>query len=63
MTIKKSTDNGMTWTQSYLVYAGPSAYSDIVKLTDTHIGILYEAGVNSAYMGIGFKVIPLSAFK
>lgn len=57
MTIKMSKDNGKTWPHSYLVYAGPSAYSDLVNLPDENIGLLYEYGNNNAYEKIGFTII------
>ncbi len=63
MTIKKSTDDGKTWAQSYLVYSGPSAYSDLIKMSENEVGVLYEAGASSAYTGISFKSVPISAFK
>lgn len=59
MTIKKSSDNGFTWVQSYMVYSGPSAYSDMVMVTDSEIGILYERGNNNPYEKISFEKIKI----
>lgn len=62
MTVKRSTDNGATWSESYLVYKGPSAYSDIVMVNKDEIGILYEAGTENPYGGIVFERIPLPVY-
>jgi sialidase-1 len=62
MTIKRSTDDGATWPKSHVVHAGPSAYSDIVLMSEQEIGILYEGGVAKPYEGIVFKIIPLTVF-
>lgn len=46
MSLWSSLDNGKTWQQGPLIYAGPSSYSDLVQL-DTKarpIGVLYENG-------------------
>lgn len=58
MTIKRSRDNGGTWPSSLLVYDGPSAYSDLVMIDATHVGILYEAGKYGPYEGLVFENIP-----
>lgn len=60
MTIKMSLDDGNSWPHSYQVYEGPSAYSDLVMITNDQIGILYEAGKSSPYTGIAFKKIPVN---
>lgn len=61
LTIKISWDEGKTWTKSILVDKSddpskPSwtAYSDLVKLDDDHLGILYE---RNDYKEIVFKKI------
>jgi len=59
MTIKMSVDDGENWSQSYTVHKGPSAYSDIVMVSDEEVGILYEGGKDNPYEGISFEVIPL----
>lgn len=59
MTIRMSLDDGETWTRSYQVYAGPSAYSDMVMVTDDAVGILYEGGAGRPYDGIVFERIAL----
>lgn len=62
MTIKMSLDDGATWTKQYTVYAGFSGYSDIVMLSNTQIGILYEAGKNRYWDGIAYKIVNISDF-
>jgi sialidase-1 len=39
-----SFDEGKTWERKTVVHAGPTAYSDVVKLDDEHVGVLFEAG-------------------
>lgn len=55
MTLRVSMDNGKSWQGSLLIHEGPSAYSDLVLLKGKKIGILYEAGLSSAYEGIAFE--------
>jgi sialidase-1 len=63
MTIRLSEDDGNTWPKKYEVYAGSSAYSDLILLSGTEVGILFEGGKTSPYTGISFKAVPLNAFK
>lgn len=60
MNVKKSVDNGKTWPIGYVVYSGPSAYSDIVVLPDGEIGILYENGDSKPYERISFEKIKIN---
>jgi len=54
MTLKMSYDNCQTWSVSKLIYAGPSAYSCLVRLSNKQIGLLFEKGMESAYETISF---------
>lgn len=54
MTIKTSFDDCKTWSNSKLVYSGPSAYSCLAKLSDGNIGLLFEAGESNPYENIVF---------
>eukprot|EP00322_Chrysochromulina_rotalis_P014844 CAMPEP_0115857174 /NCGR_PEP_ID=MMETSP0287-20121206/15437_1 /TAXON_ID=412157 /ORGANISM="Chrysochromulina rotalis, Strain UIO044" /LENGTH=408 /DNA_ID=CAMNT_0003311381 /DNA_START=17 /DNA_END=1243 /DNA_ORIENTATION=+ len=55
MTVKRSDDNGTSWDDGLLVWAGPSAYSQLVGWGDK-LGLLFELGVKSTYESIGFRV-------
>jgi len=61
MTLRASYDDGISWPASIVIYEGMSAYSDIVRLPDDRIGLLYEAGPDHqhSYYGIAFKRISL----
>lgn len=49
MTLKASFDECRTWSNSKLIYSGPSAYSCLTKLPNGHVGILFECGKENAY--------------
>ena len=49
MAIKSSFDYANTWTNSKLIYSGPSAYSSLAKLPNGDIGIFFECGIESPY--------------
>ena len=44
LTILLSFDEGTSWVMKTVLHAGPTAYSDLVKLQGEQIGVLYEAG-------------------
>jgi len=44
LTILVSTDEARTWMHKTVLDEGPAAYSDLVKIDDERIGVLYEAG-------------------
>ncbi|WP_216844080.1 exo-alpha-sialidase [Phytoactinopolyspora alkaliphila] len=54
MRISSSFDEGQTWTAGKLIWDGPAAYSDMVRLGNNRVGILYEAGVDGPYETITF---------
>ncbi|MBE9668409.1 sialidase family protein [Mucilaginibacter boryungensis] len=58
VTLRASFDDGKTWTNSVVVYPGPSAYSDIA-VYKKQVACLYEAGKIKPYEGIAFKTIRL----
>lgn len=60
MTIKMSTNDGTSWTKKKVIFNGPSAYSDLVMLSQEKTAILYEAGVGAYTDGIAFKVVAVS---
>jgi sialidase-1 len=51
-----SFDEGKTWGHKTLIHRGPAAYSDLVKLNDDDVGVLYEAGTK-LYDEIDFAVV------
>ncbi len=63
MTVKQSLNEGSTWGKVFTVHTGPSAYSDLVKISDQEIAILYEGGIGRPYEGISFEIIKISDFK
>ncbi|MFC3196838.1 exo-alpha-sialidase [Parapedobacter deserti] len=62
LTIKLNDNEDKSWNKSYLVYNGPSAYSDMVKLEGDFIALVFEGGKRRWSEGIAFKVISLSEF-
>ena len=60
LSIKSSKDDGISWDSSVdggdsvLVWDGPTAYSQLVVMTDRTLGVLFEMGVSSSYEAIGF---------
>jgi len=54
MTVRMSYDEGRTWPVSRLVDPGSAAYSCLARLSDGHIGLLYESG--------GYKRVTFAAF-
>ena len=58
MTIHRSDDHGRSWSAGLVLHAGPSAYSQLVRLQGDSstgaMGVLFEAGVHGAYETISF---------
>lgn len=63
MTIKLSEDEGGSWSKKAAVYEGPSAYSDVVMLSNDTVAIVFEMGGNSPYGNIVFKRVALNELK
>jgi sialidase-1 len=59
MTVRVSDDDGKTWAASRVIHDGPAAYSSLVVLPDSGIGLLYERGERSAYETIAFARFTL----
>lgn len=49
MTVRMSTDGGVSWPYALLLHDGPAAYSCLAVLPDRTIGCLYERGEGSPY--------------
>ena len=60
LTIKASLDGGKKWTGGYTLWEGPTAYSDMVMLDDSNIGVLYENGDSKSYERISFKTVKVA---
>jgi sialidase-1 len=58
LTILASFDEGVTWPSKTVLHRGPAAYSDLIKLNDEQIGVLFEAG-DALYDEILFAVVGL----
>ena len=58
MTVRISYDDGKTWPVKTVLYTGPSAYSNLVLLSNGRPACLFEAGERSPYEGIVFKEVP-----
>lgn len=54
MTVFKSEDSGLSWQLVRQVDPGASAYSSLVALNSTHVGLVYEAG---GYASLRFVVV------
>jgi sialidase-1 len=63
MTLRASFDDGKTWPKSLLLYAGPSAYSDLATLRNGNIACLFEAGVDNIAESIVFTQTALDSLK
>lgn len=60
MTILLSFDEGTTWPVKHLLNKRPAAYSDLVKLDDKRVGVLYETG-EKLYQEIVFAEVDIAA--
>ena len=65
LTVRTSVTNGLSWDDGKLVYRGPSAYSDMVKISargtkDPYMGMLYERGIEESFESIVFARFNLS---
>ncbi|WP_328555865.1 sialidase family protein [Streptomyces sp. NBC_00358] len=61
MTVRASADGGTTWRPVHTVDGLPAAYSDLVRVDTTTVGLLYETGDFGAYETITFRRVPLTA--
>ncbi|MFS8201722.1 sialidase family protein [Streptomyces sp. CWNU-52B] len=61
MTVRASTDGGITWRTAHTVDGLPAAYSDLVRVDAATVGLLYETGDFSAYETITFRRVAVAA--
>ncbi|MFE6882784.1 exo-alpha-sialidase [Streptomyces sp. NPDC057702] len=59
MTVRASDDGGRTWRAAHTVDGLPAAYSDLVRIDRSTVGLLYETGDFSAYSTLTFRRIPV----
>ncbi|MEL6108052.1 MAG: sialidase family protein, partial [Planctomycetota bacterium] len=60
--IRVSVDEAKTWFDGPLIYDGKAAYSDLVRLGELRVGILFEAGDgNKSYQRIVFTPLSIPA--
>ena len=60
MTIKKSTDSGQSWQVATPIFSGPSAYSVMVTIDESRVGVVYERGETDAYERITMAVVDVA---
>lgn len=63
MKVRLSYDHGKTWQLSFVVYEGPSAYSNLVVMPNGNLACFYEAGKINPYEGIAFRELSFDQFK
>ncbi|MFI9757837.1 exo-alpha-sialidase [Streptomyces sp. NPDC051963] len=61
MAIWRSTDAGQTFQKARTLDTRRAAYSDLVQVSGTTVGILYETGTSGTYDTIEFRRIPVSS--
>jgi sialidase-1 len=59
LTVRLSYDEGVTWPVARVVHQGPAAYSSLVALQDSSVGLLFERGDRSPYERITFARLTL----
>ena len=61
--IRFSTDEAKSWQDGPLVHTGPAAYSDLVMVDPTTIGVIFEAGEKGTYESIRFATLKVDEIK
>jgi len=61
LTLKRSDNEGLTWSHVTTIHKGPAGYSSLSVLNNNVIAVLYECGLSSPYESVVFKsLLPLS---
>lgn len=61
MTLRGSSDNGVTWPRQIVLHTGPSAYSDLAVAPDGRILCLYEGGEQDPYEFLRLAFVELDS--
>lgn len=61
VSLRVSADGGESWSAPHALWAGPSAYSDLVALDDDRVGCLFERGEEGPYERLSFAVVSVNA--
>ncbi|OEU88143.1 alpha-sialidase [Streptomyces abyssalis] len=60
MTLRASFDGGTDWWTVHTVDDRPAAYSDLVRVDDGTLGLLYETGDENPYETVTFRRVPVA---
>ena len=60
MAVWRSADAGVTFTKVSTLSQRPAAYSDLVQLGTSRVGVLYETGSKGTYEGIEFRRVKVT---
>ncbi len=59
LTVRVSGDEGVSWAETAILYAGPSGYSSLCALPDGRIACLFECGTGHPYETLAFTAFSL----
>ena len=59
LTVRVSSDEGVSWTETAVLHEGPAAYSCLASLPDGQIACLFECGITHPYETIAFTTLTL----
>lgn len=62
LTVRMSSDNGVSWERACVVTDGPAAYSDLLVLENGDVAVLYECGIDMPYEYISFRRFTAKTF-
>ncbi|MGW5633795.1 sialidase family protein [Streptomyces sp. NPDC003832] len=63
MALWRSDDGGVTFTRSLTLSERRAAYSDLVRVDQETVGVLYETGTDSPYETIEFRRLPAGSVR
>ena len=63
LTLRVSMDDAKTWPLAKVLWAGPSAYSDLAVLSNGQIACLYEGGAENIAESIIFAAVDLQELR